>query len=334
MRAAVYTRYGPPEVVRITDVPKPVPLPDEVLVRVHATTVTSADRRMRSLDMPRGFGLLSRAFVGVTGPRKRVLGTELSGVVEAVGDGVTGFSAGDPVLAFCGARMGCHAEYRCVPADGPIAAKPANLSHGEAASLSFGGTTALDFFRRGKLRAGERVLVNGASGGVGTAAVQLARYFGAEVTGICSAANAELVLSLGAARVIDYTVEDFPRNGETYDVIVDTVGNAPFSRSRGSLAEGGRLLMVLGSLGEILASPWAALTGSRRIVAGPAAERPEDVRFLAGLAASGAFRAVIDRDFPLERIVDAHRYVDTGRKRGSVIVTLEAPLTPGRTRTT
>jgi NADPH:quinone reductase-like Zn-dependent oxidoreductase len=232
------------------------------------------------------------------------------------------FKVGDQVFAFPGAAMGCHAEYRCLREDGAITRKPANLSYDEAASLSFGGTTALDFLRRAKLSSGERVLVNGASGGVGTAVVQLARHYGAHVTGVCSAGNAELVRSLGASRVVDYTKQDFTEEPETYDVIVDTVGTAPFSRSRRSLSEKGRLLLVLGSAGDLLLAPWVSLTSKRRIVAGPASEKEADLRLLAELAEKGEFRAVIDRRYPFEAIVDAHRYVDSGRKKGSVVITL------------
>lgn len=220
--------------------------------------------------------------------------------------------------------MGCHAEYKCMPEDGAVALKPTNLTYDEAAALSFGGTTALNFFRRGKLQSGERVLVNGASGAVGTAAVQLARHFGAEVTGVSSSANAELVRSLGATHVIDYTREDFTQNGETYDVIVDTVGTAPFSRSKDSLNEGGRLLLVLGGLTDMLQVPWASMTSSRKIIAGPAIARAEHLRFLAELAQAGEFRPVIDRRYPFEQIVEAHSYVDTGRKKGNVIITLDS----------
>jgi NADPH:quinone reductase-like Zn-dependent oxidoreductase len=201
---------------------------------------------------------------------------------------------------------------------------PANLSYEEAASLSFGGTTALDFLRRAKLSSGERVLVNGASGGVGTAVVQLAKHFGAHVTGVCSTRNVELVRSLGASRVIDYTIQDFAEENETYDVIVDTAGTAPFSRSRRVLSENGRLLLVLGGFGDLLVAPWVSLTSKRRVIAGPAGERAEDLRLLAKLAETGELRAVIDRRYPFEEIVEAHRYVDTGRKRGSVVLTLGA----------
>lgn len=207
--------------------------------------------------------------------------------------------------------------------DGAVALKPTNLTFEEAAALSFGGTTALSFFRRGKLQSGEKVLVNGASGGVGTAAVQLAKHFGANVTGVCSAANVELVRSLGAAHVIDYTKEGFTQNGETYDVIVDTAGTAPFSRSKDSLKKKGRLLMVLAGLPDMLQAPWVSVTSSKKVIAGPATVRVEDLQFLAGLAEAGEFKPVIDRRYPFEQIVEAHRYVDTGRKKGNVVITLE-----------
>ncbi|MBI3004758.1 MAG: NAD(P)-dependent alcohol dehydrogenase [Ignavibacteriales bacterium] len=322
MKAFVYERYGPPDVLELRDVPKPVPKDNEVVIKIHATTVTSGDWRARTLNVPKGFGLMSRLFFGISKPRQPILGTELAGEVEAIGKDVRKFKIGDKIFAFAGAGMGCYAEYKCMPEDGPLALKPANLTYEEAAALSFGGTTALNFFRRGKLQSGEKVLVNGASGGVGTAAVQLARHFGADVTGVCSAANVDLVRSLGAAQVIDYTKEDFTKNGETYDVIVDTVGTAPFSRCKGSLKEEGRLLLVLGELSDLLQIPWVAMTGKKRIIGGPASERPEDLRFLAQLAEEGKLRPVIDRRYPLEQVVEAHRYVDTGRKRGNVVISL------------
>lgn len=323
MKAMVYERYGPPEVLELKEMAKPTPKDNEVLIKTHATTVTSGDWRARSLDVPIGFGFISRLFLGVSRPRQPILGTELAGEIESVGKDVSRFKVGDQVFAFSGAGMGCHAEYKCMPEDGAVALKPPNLTYDEAVALSFGGTTALDFFRRGKLLRGERVLVNGASGGVGTAAVQLAKHFGADVTGVCSTANVELVRSLGADHVIDYTKEDFTQNGESYDVIVDTAGTAPFSRSKDSLKEGGRLLLVLGGLSDMLQIPWVSMTSSKKIIAGPAAERVEDLRFLAELAEAGTFRPVIDRRYPFEQIAEAHRYVDTGRKKGNVIITLE-----------
>lgn len=320
MKVIAYTKYGPPDVLQLKEIAKPTPTDDEVLIRIHATTVTSGDRRVRSLDVPFGFGLLSHLFFGVSGPRQPILGSELAGEVESVGKDVRNFEVGDQVFAFTGAQMGCYAEYKCMRADAAVALKPANLSYDEAAAMSFGGTTALSFFQRAKLRTGERVLVNGASGGVGTAAVQLAKHFGAEVTGVCSTANLELVMSLGADHVIDYTTDDFTANGETYDIIVDTAGTAPFSRSAPSLKEGGRLLLVLGALPDMLQIPWVSLTSSKTVIAGPAGERVDDLRFLASLAEAGEFTPVIDRWYPFEEAAEAHRYVDTGRKKGNVVI--------------
>jgi NADPH:quinone reductase-like Zn-dependent oxidoreductase len=322
MKAAIYERYGSPDVLRLDEVAKPTPKDDEVLIEIHATTVTAGDWRARSLELPAGFGLLGRLVFGVSKPRQPVLGTELAGRVVAIGKHVTKFAVGDQVFAFPGGKMGCHAEYRCMPQDGPIAHKPPNLTYEQAASLSFGGTTALGFLRKAKLQPGERVLVVGASGGVGTAAVQLAKHFGAEVTGVCSTANLELVRSLGADHVIDYTKEDFTKNGQTYDVIVDTTGTAPFSRSKASLRDGGRLLAVLGGLSDLLLAPWVSLTSRKKLIAGPTGGSAEDLRLLAELAEAGVFKAVVDRRYPFAEIVQAHRYVDTGRKRGSVVMTL------------
>jgi NADPH:quinone reductase-like Zn-dependent oxidoreductase len=323
MKAIVYERYGPPEVLQLKEVEKPTPKDNEVLIKIHVTTVTAADWRVRSLTAPAGFGLIMRLVLGVSRPRQPILGSELAGEIESVGKDVSKFKVGDQVFAFSGFGMGCHAQYKCMSQDGAVAPKPTNLTYDEAAALSFGGTTALDFLRRAKLQSGEKVLVNGASGAVGTAAVQLAKHFGADVTGVCSTANVELVQSLGANHVIDYSKEDFTQNGETYDVIVDVVGTTPFSRSKASLKERGRLLQVLGSLPELLRVPWVSMTSSKKVIAGPAAESAEDLRFLAKLAEEGEFKPVIDRRYPFEQIIEAHRYVDTGRKKGNVVIALE-----------
>lgn len=324
MKAAVYERYGPPEVVAIREVPTPTPGPGQVLIKVRATTVSTGDWRARSLEMPAGFGPFGRLAFGLSRPRQPILGTELSGYVEAIGDGVSEFNVGDEVFAFADAKMGAHAEFRCIAANGLVAGKPKNLSFEQAAALSFGGMTVLNFFRRAALAPGERVLVNGASGSVGSAAVQLARYVGAEVTAVCSSANVELVRAIGAHHVIDYTAADFTTNGERYDVIVDCVGNAGYSRVKRSLAQGGRLIGVLTGLGELLLAPLTGRTRGHRVVAGPALARVEDLHRLAAIAAEGAFTPVIDQTYPFERIVDAHRRVETGRKRGSVVVTIGA----------
>jgi NADPH:quinone reductase-like Zn-dependent oxidoreductase len=323
MKAIVYEQYGPPDVLHLKEVERPAPKDNEVLIKIHATTVTSADWRLRSLELPRGFGLIARLMFGISRPRQPILGFELSGEIVSLGKSVSIFEAGDEVFALCSAGMGCHAEYKCMPEDGTVALKPRTLTYEEAATLPFGGTTALSFLRRGRLQAGEKLLVNGASGAVGTAAVQLAKHFGAEVTGVCSTANVELVRSLGADHVIDYTVEDFTRNGRTYDVIVDTAGTAPFSRCKGSLTERGRLLLVLGGLADMLLIPWVAMTSTKKVIAGPAGERAEDLIFLAELAGAGKFRPVIDRCYPFEQTAEAHRYVDTGRKKGNVVITLK-----------
>jgi len=328
VKAYTYDRFGPPEVLALKEVPTPAPGDHEVLVRIRATTVTAGDWRVRSLEVPRGFGLLSRLALGITGPRQPILGSELSGEIEATGRAVTRFRVGDEVFGFTGTRLGCHAEYRCLPEEGhgrkgeAVALKPAGLGHGEAAALSFGGTTALSFLRKAKLQRGEKVLVVGAAGGVGSAAVQLARHLGARVAGVCSTANLALVRSIGAEQVFDYTREDFTRSGERYDVIMDTAGTAPFSRCGGSLAEGGRLLVVLGSLPEMLRAPWVSLTTRKKVIGGVASWGVEDLRFLATLAEAGQFRPVIDRRYRFHEMVEAHRHVDAGHKRGNVVVTV------------
>ncbi len=324
MRAAVYARYGPPGVVEVKEVEKPTIKDDEVLIKIRATTVSSGDWRVRSLDVPFGFRLISRLIFGFFRPKQPILGSELAGDIEAVGKDVTKFKAGDQVFAFPGVGLGCHAEYRAMPEDGAIARKPADLSYEQAAALSFGGTTALDFLKtKGKIQRGEKVLIVGASGTVGSAAVQLAKHFGAEVTGVCSTANLRLVTSIGADRVIDYTKEDFTKNGETYDIILVAAGPTSFSNCKGSLKENGRLLMVAAGLAEMAQIPWAALTSGKRVFAGPAAESVQDFLVIKELAEAGAFKAVIDRHYPLERIVEAHAYVDTGHKKGSVVITVE-----------
>ena len=322
MKAILYQQYGPPDVLQMADIAKPIPKPNEILIKTYATTVTSGDWRVRSLTVPAGFGWITRLVFGVSRPRQPILGSELAGVVESVGEAVSRFKVGDAVFAFSDARMGCYAEYKCMPQDGAVARKPPGLSYGEAAALSFGGTTALDFLRRAKLQRGESVLINGASGAVGAAAVQLARHFGAHVTAVCGTANMAWVRALGASQVIDYTQEDFTQNGQTYHVIMDTVGTAPFSRCQASLRDGGRLLLVLAGLADMLHAPWASLTSGKKVIAGPVSVRAEDLPLLAELAATGAFKAVIDRRYRFEQMVEAHRYVDSGRKKGNVVVML------------
>jgi NADPH:quinone reductase-like Zn-dependent oxidoreductase len=323
MQAMVYEKYGPPEVLHLKEVAKPIPSDNEILIRIHATTVSSADCRVRGSNAPFGFGLLMRLVLGISGPRQPILGSELAGAVESIGKDVKRFQVGDLVFAFADIKMGCHAQYKCMPQDGAVVAKPPNLTFEQAAAMSFGGTTALHYLKKAQLQRGEKVLINGASGSVGTAAVQLAKYFGAHVTGVCSTVNLDLVKSLGADQVIDYTKASFTQHGDTYDVIVDTAGTAPYSVCKGALNDGGRLLLVLATLPDMLPIPWVAMTSSKKIIAGPAVGCAEDLRFLADLAEKGQLRPVIDRCFPFEQTAQAHRYVDTGRKKGNVVITLQ-----------
>lgn len=324
MKAAVYEQYGAPEVVSIREVPTPTPAAGEVLIRVRATTVSTGDWRARSLEMPPGFGPFGRLFFGLSRPRQPILGTELSGTIAALGAGVSNFAVGDEVFAFTDAKMGAHAEFRCVAANGLVAKKPARLTFEQAAAISFGGMTMIGFYDRAALKRGERVLVNGASGAVGSAAVQLARHAGAEVTAVCSAANADIVRAIGATHVIDYAREDFASTGQTYDVIVDTVGNAPYARVAHALVAGGRLLAVLSGFGEFLRSPLAGRSRGHRVIAGPSVARVEDLQRLAALAEAGVYTPLIDRTYEFAQIVEAHRRVETKRKRGSVVVTVSA----------
>lgn len=322
MKAAVCRQYGTPDVVTIEDWPRPVPGRDEVLIRVRAFTVSSADWRVRSCSMPYGFGVAGRLAFGITAPRQPILGSDLAGDIVEIGADVHNFAVGDAVVAFSGATLASHAEYCRVRAAAVMVRKPPTLSYETAAALAFGGTTALDFFRRGALRGGDRVLVNGASGTVGSAMVQLAVAAGAEVTAVCSGANAEAMQRLGATHVVDYTRADFAAEDTCYDVIADTVGNAPYSRVRHILASHGRLLLVLATLPEMLRALWVNTTSRHRVVAGPAAERVDDLRTLVDMAVDGRFTPLIDSRFTLDEIAAAHARVETRRKRGSVLVTV------------
>jgi NADPH:quinone reductase-like Zn-dependent oxidoreductase len=322
MKAAVCRNYGPPENVRIETVEKPVPKADEVLIRIRATSVSSGDWRVRTLTVPRGMGVMVRAVFGFMRPRNPILGTELAGEIEAVGASVTTFRVGDGVIGYPSFPNGCHAEYRTMKASDRLIKKPDCFTLEEAAAMCFGGATALDFLRdRAKLRAGEDVLVVGASGTLGSAAVQLAKHFGANVTGVCSTANADLVRSLGADRVVDYKKQDYRKAGESYDVIFDAVGEASFNTHETLLKPNGRLLLLAAGLPEMLGAIGRKRDG-KRAFAGPAKERLEHLNFLGELAEAGAYRPVIDQVFPFERIADAHARVETGRKRGSVVVTI------------
>jgi NADPH:quinone reductase-like Zn-dependent oxidoreductase len=330
MKAAVVSRYGSSDVVVLEELARPRPGPHEVLIRVHAASVSAADWRIRSASVPRGFGVMIRLLFGLQGPRQPVLGTELSGVVEEVGTSVERFAPGERVFAFPGGRMGAHAEYVAVRDDGMLQRVPAGVDLTVAAALCFGGTTALYFLRdKAKLQPGEKLLVVGAAGSVGSAAVSLGKHFGAHVTAVCSGNNVDFVSSLGADHVIDYTRADFARNGERYDVIMDCVGSAPFTRSRGSLAAGGRLLLVVATLWEILSAPFQS-RGGLKVFAGSAPEDVQNLTTLAELCARGIFRPHVSATFPFEQIQRAHALVESQHKRGNAVVLFQAPdATPG-----
>ena len=329
MKAAVYSRYGSPEVLQIEDVEKPVPKDNEVLVRVCAATVSPADWRFRKANP-----FFVRFMNGLWRPKKiHILGMEFAGKVESMGKAVTRFAEGDQVFGSTGFKFGTHAEYVCLPEDRFLAPKPDNMTLEEAAAVLFGGISALYFLREGKIQAEQEVLVYGASGSVGIFAVQLAKHFGAHVTGVCSTANLELLKSLGADEVVDYTREDFSRAGRVYDMVFDTVGKSGFSRSLKSLKRGGYYVRVGGSgrllsiLGGMIGGKWASITGAAKVISGVARGVPGDQSFLKELIEAGELRTVIDRRYSLEQIAEAHRYVEAGHKKGNVIIVLEETTT-------
>ena len=313
MRAVVHDTYGPPDVLRLEEVERPVPKEDEVLVRVRATTVNRTDTGFRSAEY-----FVSRFFTGLLRPKRRILGSELAGEVEAVGAAVSEFAVGDRVF---GVRAGANAEFVCARERGAIAHMPAGMTFEEAAAVCDGALTALAFLRRAGLRKGQKILIYGASGSIGTAAVQLVRYFGADVTAVCNTKNLELVRSLGADRVIDYTREDFTKNGETYHVIFDAVGKHSFLRSRRSLEPGG-VYLTTGGLENLIFALWTSRIGRKKVRMAMPRFTKRDVLFLKDLIEAGRYRAVIDRCYPLEDVVTATRYVETGQKTGNVVLTV------------
>jgi NADPH:quinone reductase-like Zn-dependent oxidoreductase len=320
MKAIVYSKYGPPEVLQLKEVEKPVPKDNEILIKIFATTVTSGDCRMRKADP---FAI--RFFNGLTRPKKTtILGNEFSGEIEEVGKNVKLFRKGDQVFGQAGMSLGTNAEYICLSEDGTVDIKPANLTFEEAAVIPFGGNTALHFLRKGDIRNGQKVLIYGASGSLGTAAIQLARYFGAEVTGVCSTPNVELVKSLGADKVIDYTKENFTQNGQSYDIIFDTTGKSPFSGCLKSLKQNGIYLRAVHmTLSSNVRGLWTSMTSSKKVIGGVATELKENLVFLRELIEAGRLKPVLDRRYPFEQIAEAHRYVDKGHKKGNVAVTVK-----------
>ena len=317
MRAVVYDRYGPPEVQRLEEVERPVPKADEVLIKIHATTVTRTDCGVRA-----GEPFIVRFFFGLRRPKQRILGTELAGEVEAIGAAVSQFAVGDAVFGSTSAfRSGTHAEFICMPESGPLAHKPAGMTFDEAAAVADGAILALMCLEAPPVKEGQKVLVYGASGAIGTAGVQLAKHFGAEVTAVCNTKNVELVRSLGADDVIDYTVNDFTRNGETYDVIFDAVGKHSFSRCKGSLKRGGAYVATDGFQNLFLAL-WTRLGVKRVLFPIPPHYTKKSVLFVKELIEAGKYRAVIDRRYPLEQVVEATKYVETQQKTGNVVLTV------------
>ena len=327
MRAIVYDRYGPPEVQRLEEVERPVPRDNEVLIKIHATTVNRLDCHTREANRRSGLvtSLISRLIFGIRRPRQRILGSEFAGEVVATGAAVREFAVGDAAFGITGLGFGSHAEFMCVRESSRLAHKPASISFEQAAAVCDGALNALACLRQAKLQKGQTVLIYGASGAIGTAGVQLAKYFGADVTAVCSTKNLDLVKSLGADRVIDYTKEDFTRNGKTYDVIFDAVGKHSFRRSRDSLKPGGSYLAT-----DHFVNLWLALRtsriGNKRVRFSITSPMPtkKDVIFLKGLIEAGKYRPVIDRCYPLEDVVEATRYVETEQKTGNVVLTVTA----------
>ncbi|MEO8148275.1 MAG: NAD(P)-dependent alcohol dehydrogenase [Bacteroidia bacterium] len=318
MKAIVYTQYGPPEVLQLKEVEKPSPKDNEILLRVKATAVNSGDWRLRKADP-----FAVRFIFGLTKPKINILGTVFSGEVERVGKDIKLFKIGDQVFGHTDMRFGAYAEYMSIPENGTLALKPDSLTHTEAAVIPFGGTTALHFIKKAAIKPGQKVLINGASGAVGSAAVQLAKYFGATVTGVCSTANIDLVKSLGADKVIDYTKEDFTQSGEMYDVIFDTVNKVSFSGSLKSLNKNGLLILSAAGMPEMFKGAWTSMTSSKKVLTGVISHSAPDIIFLKELIETGKLKPVIDKTYPFEQMAEAHTYVEKGHKKGNVAITLE-----------
>jgi NADPH:quinone reductase-like Zn-dependent oxidoreductase len=321
MKAVVYTKYGPPDVLQLKEVEKPIPKENEILVKVKATTVTVADIRARSFTVPLPVWLLARIALGFRQPKKEILGMELAGEVESVGKDVKQFKEGDQIFAASLVGFGAYAEYKCLPEDGPVSIKPNNLSFEEAAAIPIGARAALFHLRKANIQSGQKVLVYGASGSVGSYAVQIAKYLGAKVTGICSTTNLELVRSLGADEVIDYTKEDFSSTGETYDVIFEAVGKSSLSACMKSLKKDGTYINIAGLPG--VGMLWTKMTSKKKLILGQnSPETAEALNFLKALVEDGKLKVVIDRGYTFEQIVEAHMYVDQGHKKGNVVITV------------
>ena len=334
MKAIVWTDYGPPDVLKLREIEKPVPKDNEVLIRIHATTVTSGDCEQRSLRLPFWYALPMRLYVGFKEPKRiTILGMDVAGEIEYAGKDVKRFRKGDQVFGSTGVRFGAHAEYICLPEEpegGALAIKPVNMSYEEAAAIPVGGLEALTFLRQGNIQSKQKILINGAGGTIGPFAIQLAKYFGAEVTGVESTRKLEMLYSIGADHVIDYTKEDFTKCGATYDFILDVVSRSSFSGSIRSLKQNGNFLIANPGLSQMVRGKLTSMRysmpgrkGGKQVIFGTVHPKTEDLVFLKELIEAGELKAVIDRCYPLELIAEAHRYVETGHKKGNVVITVE-----------
>ena len=322
MKAIVCTKYGAPDVLQLREVEKPTPKADEVLIKIYATTVSMGDCEMRAFKMHPEIWILIRLFLGIRKPRKKIFGQDLAGEVEAVGKEVTQFKKGDQLFACTNFRLGGYAEYQSLPSIYPMAIKPANMSYEEAATVPVWGPHALHFLRKANIQSGEKVLINGAGGCMGTFAVQLAKHFGAEVTAVDSTEKLEMLREIGADHVIDFASEDFTQNGVAYDVIFDVVGKSPYARSIQSLAAKGRYILANHGPSQMLRGLWTSMTSDKKVISEFASPKTEELVFLKELIETGTLKTVIDRAYPLEQIPDAHRYVDSGQKQGHVAITV------------
>jgi NADPH:quinone reductase-like Zn-dependent oxidoreductase len=330
MKAIVYTEYGPPEVLQLKEVEKPTPKADEVLIRIHATSLNFGDIAARNFGnishreffMPLPFYLIGGLQFGFSKPKNTILGNEFAGEIEAVGKDVTSFKPGDQVFGYPGAQMRCNAEYRCLPEDGPFGLKPTNVSYEEAAVVPYGALMAMDLLRKVDIQRGQKVLINGASGGIGSGTLQLAKHFGAEVTGVCGTPRLGFVESLGADKVIDYTKEDFTQNGETYDLIVDVLGKSSFSQCKDSLKEAGKYVMTSFKMRDFVDMLRTTFGGGKKAICAILVAKSKDLVLTKELVEAGKLKAIIDKSFQLEQTAEAHRYVESGQKKGNVVITV------------
>lgn len=330
MKAIIYTEYGSPDVLRLTEIAKPAPKDNEVLIRNYATTINFGDLMARNFkaisprefNMPFLIWLLAKISFGLNQPKVTILGNEFAGEIEAIGKEVTRFKPGDQVFGYLGQSMGTYVEYCCMPENGVAAIKPANMTYEEAAVVPYGAIMALSLLRKANLQPGQKVLINGASGGIGSAAVQIAKHLGAEVTGVCGTQRLEFVKSLGADQVIDYTKEDFTQNGETYNLIFDILGKGSFARCKNSLRPNGVYFFASFKMKQLFQMLWTSMTGGKKVICAFAPGSVEDLNSVKELIEAGKIKAVIDRRYPMEQAAEAHRYVEDGNKRGSVVITV------------